>query len=312
MTDRVLVIAVEASSPHWSDPPDKVRVFVNGSPYLECYSWEDFLDADLVFGFTDAYIVRVVPGVSATAALGDAMVTVGTCGIWHHLLIRAGSATVALTASSNALEVSSVEKPIQMVTPAHLEPSVMEWIAGSNDMWLSNEVAAKVGAHNSWSRVVAAGMVARLAEPSNAEEARAWVRDFAAGKVYDRLSAPLRWARRLDSHEIRTVVELALAEVEALHSEVEAIVSAVDSDAASWKSIWRDICSRRDDVECVLVLLDESGQSARLRSALEVLDREGDLARLSVLAETEIADERMWRASRKSPGSWWGALPTGN
>jgi hypothetical protein len=108
------------------------------------------------------------------------------------LLIRAGSATVALIVSSNDLQVTSVEKPIQMVPPAHLEPSVMEWIAGSNDTWLSNEVAAKVDAHNSWSRVVAAGMVARLAEPSNAEDARAWVRGFAAGTVDDMLAAPRR------------------------------------------------------------------------------------------------------------------------
>jgi len=63
--DRVTVIAVEASSPHWSDPPDKVRVFVNGAPYLECDSWASFFNADRVFGYSDAYIVRVVPGIQS-------------------------------------------------------------------------------------------------------------------------------------------------------------------------------------------------------------------------------------------------------
>lgn len=226
-----------------------------------------------------------------------------------NLLIRAGSATVVLSASSNDLEVTSVEKPIRMVPLAHLEPPVMEWVAGGDDSWLLNEVAAKVGAHNSWSRVVAAGMVARLAEPSSAEEARAWVRGFAAGAVDERLAAPRRWARHLNSHETRTVEELALAEVEALLSDVEALANTVDSGNPGWKDTWRDICGRRDDLECVLLLLDELGQSARLRGALVALDREGDLLRLSVPAQTELADERMLRASRKTPGSWWSALP---
>jgi hypothetical protein len=225
------------------------------------------------------------------------------------LLIRAGSATIALIVGSNALEVTSVDKPIQMVAPAHLEPSVMEWITGSNDSWLSKEVAAKVGAHNSWSRVVAAGMVARLAEPSSAEEARAWVHGLVAGTVDERLAAPRRWARHLSPHETRTVEELALAEVEAMHSEVEAFSTAVDNSAGGWKEVWRDLCHRRDDLECVLVLLDEPGQGTRLRRALTDLDREGDLVRLSVPAQAEFADERMWRTSRKTPGSWWGALP---
>ena len=38
----------------------------------------------------------------------------------HDLLIRAGSATLALVARSTELEVTSVEKPIQMVPPARL------------------------------------------------------------------------------------------------------------------------------------------------------------------------------------------------
>jgi hypothetical protein len=105
------------------------------------------------------------------------------------------------------------------------------------------------------------------------------------------------------------VEELALAEVDGLHSDVEAFVVAVDSGAEGWEEMWRDLCGRRDDLECVLLLLDESGQSARLRGALASLDRDGDLARLTIPAQTEVADERMWRASRKTPGSWWGALP---
>ena len=76
--------------------------------------------------------------------------------------------------------------------------------------------------------------------------------------------------------------------------------------------MWKDLCSRRDDLECVLLLLDESGHSARLRSALMGLDRDGDLVRLSVPLEPQLASERMWRASRKTPGSWWSALPAGN
>jgi hypothetical protein len=225
------------------------------------------------------------------------------------LLIRTGPAGIALSASGTNLELAELVKPLELVQPAHLEPPVMEWVAGSNDSWLRDEVAAKVGAHNSWSRVVAAGMVARLTGPSSSEEAREWVRRFTTGEVDEKLAAPRRWARSLRSHESRTVEELALAEVDGLHSDVEAFVVAVDSGAEGWEEMWRDLCGRRDDLECVLLLLDESGQSARLRGALASLDRDGDLARLTIPAQTEVADERMWRASRKTPGSWWGALP---
>jgi len=225
------------------------------------------------------------------------------------LLIRCGSAGIALSTSDKSLELAELVKPLELIPLAHLEPPVMEWVAGSNDSWLRDEVAAKIGAHNSWSRIVAAGMVARLTGPSSSEEAREWVRRFTTGDVDEKLVAPRRWARSLRSHESRTVEELALAEVDTLHSDLEAFAAAVDSGAAGWEDMWRDICGRRDDLECVLLLLDESGQSGRLRGELVSLDREGNLTRLSIPAQTELADERMCRASRKTPGSWWGAHP---
>ena len=63
MNDRVLVIAVETSSPHWSDAPEAIRLFINGEPWGACGSWDAFFAQDVAFGFTDAFIIRVIPGV---------------------------------------------------------------------------------------------------------------------------------------------------------------------------------------------------------------------------------------------------------
>ena len=63
MIDRVTVIVVESDDPTWHLPPTRVRVFEDGR---ECYSgptWQTFLAADRLFGYTDAKIVRVIQGV---------------------------------------------------------------------------------------------------------------------------------------------------------------------------------------------------------------------------------------------------------
>ena len=221
------------------------------------------------------------------------------------LVARTESGGLALSATEGGLECAELVKPIQLAPLARLDPPVTDWMRTCRDSWLVDQATTKTQSHNSWSRVVAAGMLARLAMPSNAEDARTWMKEFTNGKVDENLAAPRRWVKTLNRQEIRSIEELALAEVDTLHGEIETFASDVDNNVSHWKHGWQELCHRRDDLECVLVLLDESGAVGRLREVLADLDREGEIVRLSVPIASDLGDERARRAALKNPGAWW-------
>ncbi len=226
------------------------------------------------------------------------------------LIVRAGEAGLAIGATDQSLELLELLKPIELSPLARLEPPVIDWVQQLNDSWLVGQIKARVDARNSWSRVVAAGMLARLPIPATTANARAWVDNLAAGRPDPVLAEPRRWVRTLNEQQTRSVEQESIAEVDALHDAVEMVAINVDSDSAHWREEWRNLCHRRDDVECVLVLLDEIGKAVNLRDSLVSLDREGDLLRLSVPLGTLENDERARRTALKNPGAWWGELAT--
>jgi hypothetical protein len=227
-----------------------------------------------------------------------------------NIVARAGSTGIVVSATDAGLNLAPLVKPIEVPALERLDPPVMEWTRHFNDPWLVDLVVARCHAQNSWSRLVAAGMLARLTTPSSGDDARAWVQAFISGKVDEGLAAPRRWIRSLSDRQVRTAEQLSLAEVDALHEAVDAVASDVDQNVAHWADEWRELCHRRDDVECVVVLLDEAGGMTHLREALTSLDREGDLLRLSVPPEIRGGDERMRRVALKNPGCWWGEPST--
>jgi hypothetical protein len=226
------------------------------------------------------------------------------------VVARAATTGVVVSASEAGLNLAALVRPIEVAPLERLDPPVMEWAQHFNDPWLVDLVTSNCRAQNSWSRLVAAGMLARLATPSSGDDARAWAQAFVSGKVDQGLSAPRRWVRSLNERQIRSIEELSLAEVDALHEDVEMVASDVDKNVEYWVDEWRDLCYRRDDVECVVVLLDEAGAVGRLRQALTGLDREGELLRLSVPSGNAADDERMRRIALKNPGAWWSELPS--
>lgn len=224
------------------------------------------------------------------------------------LVVRTPAGGVVIGAAGHALELADLVRPIELAPLAGLNPPVSEWAAACGDSWLINQIAAKMAGCNSWSRVVAAGMLVRFSQPSTVEEARDWVQSLLAGQVNKYLSGPSHWVRGLKDDEVASIEAFALAEVEALLAEVEAFEDAVASTSVGWEDQWRDLCTRRDELEGVLVLLNEVGKSAGLSIALVRLDREGDVLRLAVPAGAEQSDEWKQRAARKAPGSWWTAF----
>jgi hypothetical protein len=224
------------------------------------------------------------------------------------VIVRAGEAGLAIGATGQALELVELLKPIELTSLERLEPAVMEWARELNDPWLVDQVEGRAHAHNSWSRIVAAGMLARLPLPATKGNARAWVENFTAGRLDAVLAEPRRWVRALNEQQTRSIERQSIAEVDALYDAVESVASEVDSNAPHWTVEWRELCHRRDDVECVLVLLDEVGKAVKLRHSLLGLDKEGDLLRLSVPSGSLKGDERARRAALRNPSAWWGEL----
>lgn len=149
--------------------------------------------------------------------------------------------------------------------------------------------------------------VMQLQQASSATDARSWIDDLNRATVDPLLAGPRRWVRSLSRDQSTTMEDLSLAEVEAVHQDIEAISTDVDDDMPGWTEEWRDVCHRRDDLECVLVLLDEIDRAQELRRSLTILDKEGNLLRLSVPANSLSEDERARRAALKNPGAWWTA-----
>jgi hypothetical protein len=224
------------------------------------------------------------------------------------LVVRTPAGGVVIGSTGQEIELVDLVRAIELVPLARLNPPVSEWAAECGDSWLMDQIAAKIAGCNSWSRVVAAGMLVRFSQPASAQQAREWVQSLLAGQADKRLSEPLRWVRSLTDHEIASVEALALAEVETLVAECEAFEDAVARSTAGWEHKWRDLCARRDELEGVLLLLTEVEKSAGLSVALVRLDREGEVLRLAVPAGTDQADEWIQRAARKALGSWWVAF----
>ncbi|MDP3719501.1 MAG: hypothetical protein Q8T13_17200 [Acidobacteriota bacterium] len=247
----------------------------------------------------------LTPGVNAYTPEEDAGTVYVDVTKVPGLLIRTSSGYVALASADEGLELAAIVKPIPLVPLAVLDPPVLQWAKGITDSWLLDQITAKVASHNTWSRVVAAGMLARLAIPPGSEDARASVQAFFGGVVDEKLAAPRRWARSLTPHETHSIQEMALAEGDALQSELESFELEVNEHVTDWHRQWLDLRYRRDDLECVLVLLDESEHGTPLRAAMLELDREGDLVRLSVPPHMQDDDERLRRAALLAIASWW-------
>lgn len=216
--------------------------------------------------------------------------------------------------------------PPRHLSVPHGGPPVQRWAEGAGDGWLADEVARLTTRGTPWHQVVAAGVVARLAEPPpgprfpgvalRAAEIPAlggprleWT---AARVPTDPAVGPRRWVRDLDARELQAIEEQATEEAGQLGEALRRFESRLEPDVASWHAEWLAVCHRRDDLESVLVLLREAARGATLTGALVAVDELGRRLRFHVPDEPFAGDERARRVRLGDPGAWWGMPDPGD
>jgi hypothetical protein len=185
------------------------------------------------------------------------------------------------------------------------------WLELVTDQWLVDEAALLATRQNSWTTVVTAGLIARHVDAARGESAEAAWGRFLRGEADPLLAAPRRWARGLGGPEKRTISDLALAETDVLHRELEDVGASVHEGLEGWEAQWRRLCARRDDLESVRLVLHEANADEALSDALLDVDRAGEALRLSVPWSAAVADERAHRVGLLNPFAWWGTYAAG-
>jgi hypothetical protein len=153
---------------------------------------------------------------------------------------------------------------------------------------------------------VAAGFARRLAYPADLGHE---VQERLQGKVPERISGPQAWAEALTDAQVRSLDELALAELdgaELLLGEIEE-ANLDDDEAMSQRAhLVLLLCERREELACAEVVLQACGRRSRALAVLPGFDRAAS-AVVSTLTRPRIEeDSRMLlRAAVGDPEAWW-------
>ena len=185
--------------------------------------------------------------------------------------------------------------------PDVLAPPVEEWLAGSEDASLVDElkelheVAGELGA------LIAAGAIARFMRASK-QDREAALQKMLAGEPTPE-PAPYTWAKALSAQQQEQLVMLAMARADILEEQLERLleddaptganVAAVSQGRADLGSVRALLAAaeRADELDEVIVEIDALG--ARLTDE----DRFGGV--------DFFANERMMRELTVAPEAWW-------
>jgi hypothetical protein len=217
-------------------------------------------------------------------------------------VVSTARGTVLLVPGTRGLEIREVVQPLAVAPLAEISAPLADWLKTCSDPWLKQQLAPLVEAGDGWSTGVAAGMLARLLEPS-----RPRIEALRRGVVDPELAAPRRWVRALPAEALHTLERLALAEIDILHADLEQLEGAVDGDAPGWPVDWIAACRSRDDLEGVALLLREAGRGEGVERALGRVDRTGRRLHAGIPLRRIPRDERLTRAAQRDAEAWWGA-----
>lgn len=222
------------------------------------------------------------------------------------MVVRAGADIVLLQSDGGGVLATPLMPSPAALSGLAVLPDIAAWVRPCGDGWLVDQVEPLAGSPDAWTRLVAAGMLARLPMPADGAQARAWVAALRSGVVDATLAGPRRWIKSLDAADAQAIADASVAECASLSLDIEDAAASVDADAGGWDDAAREVAYRRDDLEGVLVLLDARGADAELRAALASVDRFGAALQASLPDDWATDDERLRRAALKTPGAWWG------
>jgi len=222
------------------------------------------------------------------------------------MIVRAGSDIVLVDSDAAGLRATPLMPSSLALSALTSLPDVTSWCGDAADPWLVEQVQPLAASPEAWSRVVAAGMLARLLTPADGAQARAWLAALREGAVDAALAGPRRWVRSLGDADAQAILDVVVSECASLTLDIEDVVDDVHAAREGWDDAAREVAYRRDDLEGVLVLLDARGADAPVRAALAAVDRAGTWLQAALPADWASGDERLRRAALKVPGAWWG------
>ena len=222
------------------------------------------------------------------------------------MVVRAGTDIVLVQGDGAGVLATPLVPSSTTLSTLAVLPDIAAWAGSCSDGWLGEQVEPLAASPDAWTRLVAAGMLARLPTPDHGAQARAWVDALRHGVVDATLAGPRRWIKSLEPSDAKAIIDASVAECASLSLDIEDAIAGVDANADGWDDVAREVAHRRDDLEGVLVLLDARGEDVDLRTALAAVDRIGASLQASLPDDWAGDDERLRRAALKAPGAWWG------
>gem|GEM_PF-2796821 len=185
--------------------------------------------------------------------------------------------------------------------PDELAPPIEEWLAGSEDTSLVDElkelheVAGELGA------LIAAGAIARFMRASK-QDREAALQKMLAGEPTPE-PAPYTWARALSAQQQEQLAMLAMARADILEEQLERLLEDDDPTGANVAAVSQG----RADLGSVRALLAAAGRADELDEVIVEIDALG--ARLTdedrFGGVDFFANERMMRELTVAPEAWW-------
>jgi hypothetical protein len=175
------------------------------------------------------------------------------------------------------------------------------------ESWLVTEATRLASASWSLSRLAAAGLVARLWSPPERQDVEKAMERLLAEQAGP-AEAATQWFRVLGSRVQQEAESSASVEADALGERLPELQESVleEPQAASQRCLqW---LHERDNLECVLFLLQRTNAGEQLQERLAELD---DLAQrhVSLWSLAEVTEDmRLQAVSWQEPDAWWGQL----
>jgi hypothetical protein len=232
-----------------------------------------------------------------------------------HIRFSPGSKVCLIRPSGSGviLRIEGTDEPRLVINTlqshqAAIRAPIEQWLRALADSWLVDCVQARALARDSWSQIVAAGLVACRLDPANLRETNKLAESIFRGSPDERLFAPLRWMMSLTPTQLEEVEGLGFAETARLEAWLQDLDEHLDVEDVSWRRSLVRFCIARDEAECVTTLLRGVGRSERIIAALNLLDREAGPFVESLPTRIATDEEVLRRAWLCCPDAWWTSI----
>lgn len=187
-------------------------------------------------------------------------------------------------------------------------PNIRAFLGGHEaEAWLLETAERMAHASRPLSRIAAVGLIVRLWSPPSRKAREDVLEALRAGRDSP-VDHACRWFQQLPSQIHANIERTAIHESGALEERLPELEQVALKDPELASKLGVSWLHRRDDLECVVVIMACAKAGASLREELTTLDScAAQYQTLWQWFELED-DERLNAVSWKEPGAWWGQL----